>query len=74
MPCAFAMDGVVPCTANAMPGGSRTLVHTRFTKPSRLSIVDQGVLQSRKLRRSNVSHKVVASVVTGGIRSSGLTW
>ena len=49
-------------TIAVMRANSRKLVHARFTKPSRLSIADQGALQLRKLWRSIVRPHIVVRV------------
>ena len=43
-----------------MQANSRNLVHPGLTKPSRMSIADQGALQFRKLWRSIVRRYIVA--------------
>ena len=65
----------------AVPGGestivvmrayNRKLVHAGLTKPSRLSIADQGALQFRKLWRSIVRRDIVVWVDNCGMPSFG---
>ena len=49
-------------TINVMRAYNRKLVHAGLTKPSRLSIADQGALQFRKLLRSIVRRDIVVWV------------
>ena len=64
--CRMALpQGAVPSGDNTiavMRADSRKLVHAGPTKPSRLSIVDQGALQFRKLWRSIVRRDIVVWV------------
>ena len=58
-------------TIAVMRADSRKLVHAGLTKPSRLSIADQGALQFRKLWRSIVAVILWCGWTIGGMPSFG---
>ena len=64
--CRMALpQGAIPnaeSTIAVMRAESRTLVHTGLTKPSRMSIADQGALQFCKMWRSTVTRDIVVWV------------